>query len=125
MQMIGRSLWVWCSFSLFLWLVAVVTQASEADVAYLGWAFFFSIPVLIASQLGGLGSDARARLHYPSASLLVVAAWILGVAPSLIVDPPEAHLVFRFSDSALMAARALFMVWCTLFVICAGRPAPD
>lgn len=123
MQMIGRSLWVWCSFSLFLWLVAVTTQAGELDLGCLGWALFFALPVAIATQLGGLGSDARARLQYPSAAWLVVVAWVLGVAPSLIVDPPEAHLVFRFSEAALMAARALFMLWCTLFVIVAGRPA--
>jgi hypothetical protein len=122
--MIGRSLVSWIVFSGLLLLLSCTTQGTELELAYVGWSFMLSIPVLITVQLGGLGHPNEG-LHYPSGALLIVGAWILGIAPSLVSEAPEALLLFRHSDSALMLARPFFLGWCVIFVIAAGRPTPS
>ena len=123
--MIARSLFVWLTFGLALFAVTVFTQEAEFDPTSFSLALLFASPIFLSVQLGGLGREANDRFRYPSVSFLVLSAWVLGVAPSLIVDAPESHVWFRFTDSSIPIARVFFVSWCTLFVLAAGRPAPD
>lgn len=123
--MIARSLFVWLTFGLALFAVTVFTQEAEFEPMAFSWALLFAAPIFVSVQLGGLGHEPRERLRYPSVGLMVLSAWILGVAPSLIVDAPESHIWFRFTEASIPIARVFFVSWCTLFALAAGRPARD
>lgn len=123
--MIARSLFVWLTFSLMLFAVTVFTQDAQFDPESFGWALLFSLPVFISVQLGGLGREPRGRWRYPSTGLLILSAWILGVAPSLIVDAPESHEWFHFTEASVPLARLFFVGWLALFAVACGRPAED
>lgn len=112
-------------FGLALFAVTVFTQDAQFDPESFAWSMLFALPIFVSVQLGGLGSNARERLRYPSAGLLVLCAWILGGAPSLIVDAPESHQLFHFTETSVTLARIFFFAWCGLFALASGRPAPD
>lgn len=120
--MLARSLLAWLVFSLLLLLLAYATQASEFDPEFIGWSLLLALPVGVSAYRGSLSRPGSGSLDYPSISICVLSAWILGVGPSLIVEAPESHLAFNFTAQGLAWARMLFLLWCLVFVVTAGAP---
>jgi len=120
--MIVRSLYVWFGSCLLLLWLSFITQADEWQTQYLAYAAFFTFPIGVAVYIGALGTDRDLQLEYPAISICVLTTWIFSVAPSLVVETPESHFTFSYSDQGLFWARILFFFWCLIFVLAAGRP---
>jgi hypothetical protein len=120
--MLPRSLVAWLGFSLLVFGVAYVTQASEFDVMYIALAAFFSIPFAVSVYFGSLGTDSDGSFSYPSVGVCMLGSWIATIAPSLIVEVPESRLLFNYTELGLTWARALFFSWCLVFAIAVAAP---
>jgi len=118
--MIARVLFVWIAFSIILLLLGLFSQGEPFEFSQVFLAFALSLPVAVSVLRGGLGDSSDGQLQYPSLSLMVISAWILMVAPSLIVESQEARYLYHYSDGALTLARLFFLGWCMLFVVGAG-----
>jgi hypothetical protein len=120
--MISRVLFVWIAFSVLLLLVGLFSQGEPFALSHLALSLALSVPVPVAVVRGGLGDSSSRQLQYPSVTLMVVSAWILIVAPSLIFESQAARYLYNYSDAALTLARMFFFGWCLLFVVAAGKP---
>jgi hypothetical protein len=120
--MLVRGVVAWFAFSVLLLVLAYATQADEFDTVFIGWSILFSVPIGLSAYLGALGGKNSRSFEYPSISICILSAWILGVGPSLIVEAPDSYIAFNFTPVGLGWARALFLLWCLVFTVTAGMP---
>src|ERR1700712_5334585 len=120
--MIARVLFVWLPFSIALLLLGLYSQGEAFEVQHFGLALVMSLPVAVAVLRGGLGDADQKQLQYPSLALMMVSAWILIVAPSLIVESQAARYLYHYSEASMTLARVFFFAWCLLFIVAAGKP---
>jgi hypothetical protein len=113
-----RAAVVHLAFTTVLLVLAVYVQDVDFELAQLPWAFLFALPLGFATLRGGLGTK---RIEYPSASFIVLGVWIAAMAPSFVIDHPDAHLTFVYSDQGLLLGRWLFFAWCLIFTLSAGH----
>jgi len=121
--MLIRALVVWCLFAWVLLVVALYAQDLPFEGPALGWAFVFAFPAALAVAQGALGR--KGVFEYPSAIFVVLTVWIGTMAPSFVVDSPEAHFVFGYSDAAVTLGRWLFFLWCTIVAVVCGRASDE
>ncbi len=117
--MILRTVGVWFGFSAFLTAFSVIVQAVPFEFAHFGLAVLLAAPLALSTFLGGVGHGQQ-PLQYPGAGFVVLSTWILGMAPSLIVDNPEARAIFVYGDQGATFGRLLFVGWCVVFVLVSG-----
>lgn len=120
--MIARVLFIWLPFSIALLLLGLYSQGEPFELQQFGLSLVMSLPVAVAVLRGGLGDPEQKQLQYPSATLMIVSAWIMIVAPSLIVESQAARYLYHYSEASLTLARVFFFAWCLLFTVAAGRP---
>lgn len=120
--MLPRVLLVWVSFSVLVLMLGLYSQAAEFEFQHLLLALWLSVPVGVAVMRGGLGEASDRHLIYPSVSLLVTSAWILAVAPSLIVESDAARYLYRYTPIAMQLSRVFFFFWCVVFAYACGKP---
>jgi hypothetical protein len=114
-----RAILAWFFFASLLLMIALSTQDLPFEPQAVAWSFVFAFPAALSVMQGGLGHGAT--FQYPSAALVVLGMWIGMMAPSFVLDHPDAHKMFGYSDGALTLGRSLFFLWCTIFAIVSGR----
>lgn len=124
--MIARVLVPWLAFSFAVLVLGLVSQEAPFEPEHAFWSLVLSLPVAVSVLRGGAGNLADRQLRYPSASLLILCAWIITFAPSLVVESEAARYIYYYSDESVVLARVLFLAWCMVFVAAVGRaPAPQ
>lgn len=116
--MLTRALLVYLSATALLTSLSVGVQDVPFEAEHLLWGALFALPLGLSVLLGSLGTT---QFAYPNASFGIVAIWISAMAPSYIVDHPESHQVFMYTEQGVTIGRWLFFVWCVLFVMAAGK----
>ena len=116
--MLTRAILVWLTFAFMLLGVALYSQDLPFELSALGLSFLFALPLAIATLQGALGSTDR--YEYPSAGFFILGLWTLAMAPSFVVDNPEAHITFTYTTQAMWTGRWLYFLWGMLFVIGGG-----
>jgi hypothetical protein len=104
-------------FSLGLLGLALVIQELPLEPEYAFWALAYALPLGLAVLRGGLGWDS---LAYPNVCCVVLVMWTVAMAPSFIIDHPDAHQTFIYSTQAVTTGRCLFLLWNLLFVLACG-----
>jgi hypothetical protein len=104
--------------ALLLLTLSLYLQAVAFEISYLGWALMFSLPLGLSVMRGSLGTT---RLEYPNATFGVLMLWNMTVGPWFIIDAPDLTLGIVYTESAALVGRMLFLLWCFVFVIAAGR----
>lgn len=118
-SMLIRAVVAVLAFALVLVGFSQVLHDVQFEIAHLGWAILISLPVGLSVLWGSLGTE---RLEYPNSTFGVLMFWILSVGPWLIAEAPDPVFDLRLSDESIIVGRLLFLLWCLLFTVSAGRP---
>lgn len=116
--MLTRALFVYLSATALLTSLAIWVQDIPFEAQHLLWGALYALPLGLSVLLGSLGTT---HFTYPNASFGIAASWITAMAPSYIVDHPDSHQLFFYSEQGVLIGRWLFFLWCVLFVVAAGR----
>lgn len=116
--MLMRSLVVTLGFAVVLTALSFALHDVALEPQHFGWALLLSVPIGLGVYLGGLGTDA---IRPPSAALLTIAFWTATMAPSYILESGFRQLDLYYSDDAIDLGRWLFVTWCFVFILAAGR----
>jgi len=117
--MLMRSLAVWFVSAAVMLGLAVFTQDMPVSLDALAAALLLAAPLGMSTWLGALGTAGR--LEWPNGSFVVLGLWSTTMAPSFVVDNPDARFIYDYSDDALWAGRWLFFLWCFVFLLVRGR----
>ncbi|MET0385840.1 MAG: hypothetical protein ABW321_07770 [Polyangiales bacterium] len=116
--MLLRALIATLVFAVALGQTALYAQSVELELEHIMWTLVFSLPIGLSVLLGSLGTR---RLEYPSLGLCALALWNFAIAPAFIVELPEMRYGIVYSLEAGVLGRWLFLVWCLVFAMAAGR----